>query len=328
VTQQTPAPPQTPQGQSAALAERPKQQLESVATDMGVMAVAGRPGLERIEAVVTIPADFQYAIKRRTREGETVKVGITADGYDYINRALGESFFLPQWVHDQEGRQQRNPIHRKDYIYLRLGAVWYTPLGQLVMATEDVEVDFILTWMDARINSYGAEVVVDQQGLPVFDAMGNPALKLSKADELKALKTLSQLRTFGPRYAQTVGRVRLLKMASGIRSLPIDRARDFQIRVVSYRDQMTPQDRIAKAQSDSDSLYGGRPDNIQPLSAEELTEAGLGEDPDDRDPEQIDRDLVEGQQQDPAGEAGLEAADAAWEQKQAQPAEKAPWAAE
>jgi hypothetical protein len=295
----------TPAGNPNAIATRQAQQaLANVgdAQDMRILNIAGRSDVERIETVVKIPADYQYEIKRKGIKDangnwvDEAKVGLTADAYDYLNRVIGVTFFMPEWVHDQEGKQQRNPIHRKDYIYLRLGAVWYTPLGQLVSATEDVEVDFNLTWMDARINSYSAAVVTGQNGMPLFDDFGNPMVKLDGKDELKALKTLSQLRTFGPRYAQTVARVRLLKMASGIRSLPISHVADFPIKVVGYRDRMTPQERVARAGGDAAALYG-RPADIKPLSAAELDEVGTEVDP---DTETIDRDLVAARQNEPS----------------------------
>jgi hypothetical protein len=298
------APPQTP-GAVMAVARANQQTAVEVAQDVTLISIAGRKGVERFETVVTLPAQFQYEIKRkgsRQADGswapDTFKVGITADGYDYLNRVLGASFFLPEWVHDEQGKPQRNPIHRKDYIYLRLGCVWYTPLGQLIMATEDVEVDFNLTWMDARINAYGAEVMTDPEtGLPQFDQFGNPAVKLDKAAELKALKTLSQLRTFGPRYAQTVARVRLLKMATGIRSLTSDHPKNTPIKMVGFRDQMSAQQRIETAGGDLGTLYG-RADDTTPLTANEMAE--VGDVTDDNDiTEAIDRDAVAAQQAEP-----------------------------
>jgi hypothetical protein len=223
------------------------------------------------------------------------KVGITSDGYDYLNRVVGVTFFLPEIVHDEQGRARANPIHRKDYIYLRMGAVWYTPLGQLIAATEDVETDYNLVWMDARINSRSAQPVL-QDGFPTFDAFGNPGLKLDPGDEMKALKTLSQLRTFGVRYAQTVARVRLLKMATGIRSLPIPAPKAFPIRVVGYRDRMEPEERIKKAAGDLATLYGSKPTHgpLQPLTPEELVTVGAVE---HEEPEEMERELIDARQQ-------------------------------
>jgi len=291
------APPQTP-GAVMALGRANETTAVEAAQDVSILSIANREDVERIETSVTIPADFQYAIKQRGTKNpdgswapDRFKVGISADGYDYLNRVVGASFFLPEFVHDEKGERQRNPIHRKDYIYLRLACVWYTPLGQLTMASEDVEVDFNLTWMDARINAFSAQVVMDEAtGLPIFDQFGNPAVRVDPKDELKALKTLSQLRTFGPRYAQTVARVRLLKMATGIRSLPIEAPAAFKVKVVGYRDRMTPQARIQQAGGDLATLYGGRPDDIKPLTASEMAEVAPALDDDAI--EAIDREAV------------------------------------
>jgi hypothetical protein len=264
-----------------------------------ILSIADGGELERYETEITIPADYQYAIPIKGKklpngdwDNTAAKIGIAADGYDYVNRILGASFFLPEWVHDEQGNPQRNPIHRKDYIYLRMGAVWYNPTGALQLATEDVEVDFNLTWMDARVNSKSAKVVMDDgTGLPAFDTFGNPKVTLTPDEELKALKTLSQLRTFGPRYAQTVARVRLLKMASGIRSLPATddgQPHAIKIKVVGFRDKMTPQQRIAKAGGDLSAVYGKKPD-VKPLTSAEMDEVGVDVDP---DVEQVDRDAV------------------------------------
>lgn len=270
-----------------------------VAQGMSLLGIAGGDGreIERIETAVTIPVDYQYAIPIKgkknpdgTWDNSAAKVGLTADAYDYLNRVVGVSFFLPEWVHNEKGEQQRNPIHRKDYIYLRMGAVWYSPLGQLLLATEDVEVDFNLTWMDARINSPSASVVIDDTtGLPRFDDFGNPAVKLDPAAELKALKTLSQLRTFGPRYAQTVARVRLLKMAIGIRSLPLTQPKAIQLMVVGYRDKLTAQQRIEKAGGDLQTIYGAKPPEVKPLTQQEMEEVAPEVDP---DTEQLDREAI------------------------------------
>lgn len=294
MTQPGQAPTATPPTAGRALAVAAPQGVE-------VTSVATRGNVERYEMEITIPADFQYTIPVRGKrnadgswDNSAAKVGLTADAYDYINRVLGVSFFLPEWVHDEQGERQRNPIHRKDYIYLRLGAVWYNPMGQLLLATEDVEVDFNLTWMDARINSKDAEVVIDDEtGLPKFDQFGNPAVKIDKGSELKALKTLSQLRTFGPRYAQTVARVRLLKLASGLRSVPqapgqTPGVRAFKLKVVGFRDQMTPQERIAKVGGDLTALYG-RPDEVKPLTQTEMQEIAPDVDP---DTEVMDREAI------------------------------------
>lgn len=296
------APPQTPEGQAAAAAEAQGGALavqegakpaSRVADRMRVLAVAGADGkeLERVELSVTIPAEYQYAITHWKKAGDVTdadyvvrrgesggwvevsdKTGVTADGYDYLNRALGASFFMPQYVHDEQGEQRRNPIHRKDYIYLRLAAVYYNPLGQLVMTTEDVEVDFTLLWMDRRANAKSAEVQLAAEGGPLFDALGQPALRLTKEDELKALKELTRNRAFGPRYAITVARVRLLKQATGIRSLPIPYPADMTVKVVGFRDQLTPRERIEASGGDVAYLFGKEAD-IEPLKGADAAAA-------------------------------------------------------
>ena len=283
-------------------------------TVIGVQQALSRPGLERIEAVVVVPADFQYGITKwidaaKVRPDQVVvnrgdykvevidKIGLTIDGYDYINRVMGVSFFLPEWVHDEHGEQKRNPIHRKDYIYLRLAAVWYSPLGQLMYASEDVEVDFRLSYMESRATAKSAKPrMVD--GQVAWSESGDPIIEVSPEDELKALKQFSTQRNFGPRYAQSVARVRLLKQATGIRSLPISEPQAFPLKIVGYRDQMTAQQRIQQVTSDAAPLYG-RPDDIKPLSAAEMAEAGIEENDTETD---VDREAVE-RAQEPAAEA-------------------------
>lgn len=266
------APPQTPEAKQE-LATRQSSVPATIGGDIQTLAVAGRDDVERVEASVTIPPDYQYAISRwnsATRQKE-LKVGLTADAYDYINRALGASFYMPSWVHDEAGERQRNPIHRKDYIYLRLAIVYYNPLGQLVLSTEDVEVDFQMLWMETRAKAESAQVLVDEAGLPMFDDMGNPALKLDPKDELKAIRELTRNRAFGPRYAITVARVRLLKQATGIRSLPIEAPRPFTLKIVGFRDRMTPQERIAAAGGDVQAMFDREAD-IEPLRGAEAAE--------------------------------------------------------
>lgn len=282
------APPQTPQAQMKALQEH------NEAQDLHVRATARTESgdLERVEATITIPPDFQYRIPIkgvRNPDGswnnDMAKVGLTVDAYDYLNRVVGASFFLPAMVHDENDVVRHNPIHRKDYMYLRMGCVWYTPTGQLVLATEDVEVDFNLVWMDARINTKEAVPVLDADGQLRFDAFGNPMLKLTPADEMKALKTLSQLRSFGTRYAQSVARVRLLKMATGMRSLPTDVLAPYPVKVVGYRDKLTAEERINRVTADTSTFAGkpvdeSDPDN-RPLTTAEMASVAPELDPED-----------------------------------------------
>jgi NACalpha-BTF3-like transcription factor len=144
--------------------------------------------------------------------------------------------------------------------------------------------------MEARITSKSAEVIRDENtGMPAFDDNGNPIVKLNDKDEMKALKQFATQRNFGPRYAQSVARVRLLKQATGIRSLPISEPAAFPLKVVGYRDQLTAQQRIQQIATDAAPLYG-RPDDMKPLSAEEMAETGIEENDVEVD---IDRAAVE-----------------------------------
>ena len=123
----------TPEGQALALQEaaattaiegRPTAPPSRVADGVRVLAVsdADRGGLRRVEHSVVIPAEFQYAIPKWVRPDEVgnshvlgrsdnmVKVvgsvGIAADGYDYINRTFGGSFYMPETVHDENGTRR------------------------------------------------------------------------------------------------------------------------------------------------------------------------------------------------------------------------------
>jgi hypothetical protein len=228
-----------------------------------VTHVAQRGDVVRVETTITLPPSFQYVIPGRKKvDGQWVddnKVGITSDGYDFLNRVLGVSFYLPDWVPDESGELCRNPIHRPDYIYIRMGAVWYNESGQLVTTTEDLEVDFRHVYANARLESYES-VPVLENGYPVFDDYGNPVVKVKDADaERKALKALMQLRTMGMRYAQTVLRTRLVKIACGIKSLPGNEARARNLRITGFRDAMDPVTRIAKAEASVRAMYGAIP---------------------------------------------------------------------
>ena len=148
-----------------------------------------------------------------------------------------------------------NPIHRPDYLYVRMVGVWRNDLGQMVSYSEDVEVDYNLVYQDARINAKSARIATDKDGGVVFEN-GLPKLVLSPEDELRAYKALSQLRTFGLRYAQTVAATRILKRASGISSLPISAPQPFPVKVVGFRDQLTPDQRQAQAEHDLQAMFG------------------------------------------------------------------------
>lgn len=241
-----------------------------------VGSVAGRGNVERVETTIELPAGFQYVIPGTKKvNGQNVpndKVGITSDGYDYINRVLGVSFYLPDFVPDQDAVMRHNPIHRSDgYVYIRMGGLWYNEAGQLVGAVEDLEVDPKYIYQSARLESWDSEVVLHAETKqPIYDADGMPFMKLKDAAaEKKALKALFQVRTMGMRYAQTVLRVRIMKQATGIKSLPIPAPRPFKLRIVGYRDAMNPVERQAAATTALSALYGRKPD-AKPLSASDF----------------------------------------------------------
>jgi len=132
-----------------------------------------------------------------------------------------------------------------------------------------------LMYQNKRANAKGAQPVMGKEG-PVWDEAGNMVLTLPADEELKAYRELTQNRSFGPRYAITVGRIRILKMATGIRSMPYEGAlMPYPIKVVGFRDMMTPAQRVAEATGTLETLFGGRPADIKPLSADEAVEAGL-----------------------------------------------------
>jgi hypothetical protein len=234
-----------------------------------ILSVSGDNEVERVEQTVVLPAIYQYSINRWPA-GQ--RVMLTSDAYDYINRVMGVQFWQPKYVHDEHGERQLNPIHRPSQIYLRLVGIWRNDAGQMVSYQEDIEVDYNLTYQDSRINSKSMKIVTDKDGAPVFGDNGMPKFTLDPDDEKKALRALSQLRTFGLRYVQTVAKTRILKTASGIRQLPIEQPRDFPIRVVGFRDNLTPDERIKRAEEDMTSMFGPttKLDENVGLTSEEL----------------------------------------------------------
>ena len=95
--------------------------------------------VEPVEQTVVLPAIYQYSINRYPA-GQ--RVMLTSDAYDYINRVMGVQFYLPPTVNDERGNVVPNPIHRPDYIYLRMVGIWRNDAGQMVSYQEDVEVDY------------------------------------------------------------------------------------------------------------------------------------------------------------------------------------------
>lgn len=263
--------------------------------------------VERIEQTVVIPPQYQYSINRWANGSSSPKVMLTSEAYAYLNRVMGVELIRPKWTHDRDGKLKRNPIRQPGYILVSLMGIFRNDLGSLVSYQEDVEVDFNLTYHDARINSRSAKVAMDAEGNPVFEN-GIPKVTLDPADELKALKALSQLRTFGLRYAQTVAATRILRRVSGISTLPIGQPRPFPVRVVGFRDHLTPEQRAAQAQQDLKAVFGTgeKLDEKEQLSAQELAEIRDIEMADATD--DLDHELIEaaGEAEDLADERDLD----------------------
>jgi hypothetical protein len=247
----------------------PKKDLESVSNDIVVAEmikdVAMMDGeVQRWSIKLPLKAVHQYGIRSgRKVNGNWIdvhRVFPTSEAYDWMNRIMGVSFDTPKWIHDETGEAKRNPIHRQDYIYLRMVGIGYNDLGQMVAHAEDVEIDYQVEWQKERLKQKSAEVVYDESGMPKITEKGVPVVKLSPEDELKAMQRLYQLRSFGPRQAQTVARTRILKLFSGIRTLyetvgPLQLA-PVTVSVVGYRDKMTPDERLSQAQARAKEVFG------------------------------------------------------------------------
>lgn len=278
-----------------------------------VITIAGRGEVERLTARITLPVDYQYGIPKwqktgrqkpdgKDEWGEVIdSVGITADGYEYLNRVIGVRFFFPPLVPNREGVMVPNPIiEPPDYSRILQGALWYNPMGQHMVSYELVEVDFWLMYQEARAGKKSAKIVTDPETFqPTFDKRGMANLELPEADELAAYKDLAQRRSLGPRYAQTVARVRLLKQASGLRSLPLPpdgKLHAYPLTVTGFRDQLDAREAIKAAVGAEASFYGemeGRSE-VAPVSASELAEAHLDHEADEaRVVEHMERESVE-----------------------------------
>lgn len=266
--------------------------------------IINKGGIQVVAAEVIVPKHLQYEVKTGRKQDESgrwndqYKVGITSDGYDAINRVVGVQFILPEWVHDEVGERVRNPIHRKDFIYLRLVGVWYNDLGQLQAYSEDLEVDFMVMYQQARANAiwYGPEkdpqsgkdlqhkaemaIATDGKGEVIWNDDGTPRFKimLPPEQEMKAYQRLLDLRVMGLRYAQTVAKTRIMKVATGIRTLPLDRAKGIKVKVFGYRDNLTPEQRVEQAQRDQAAIFGRALQAGATLSDDEM--AALGTTPD------------------------------------------------
>lgn len=276
-----------------------------------VTSAVEKGGIEMVKAEIGIPIHHQYKIAagREQVNGEwrdKYRVGVTADGYDYINRFVGAQFFVPEFIHNEKGEQVRNPIHRRDFIYERMVAIWYNDLGQMQAYSEDLEVDYQVLYQQTRLNSTwyvgtqgnekdviftsgGGKTSGRQRmtalsnvrikrapdGVAILDDLGNPSFDVILPDEMEArcLQRLYDLRATGLRYAQTVLKNRLMKVITGVRMLPINEPRPFKITVMAYRDALTPEKRMDKVYADQESVFGKTLQRGATLSDEEI--AGL-----------------------------------------------------
>jgi hypothetical protein len=175
--------------------------------------------------------------------------------------------------------------------------VWYNDLGQLQAYSEDLEVDFMVMYQQARANAiwYGPDknpdgkdtqhkaemaIATDGKGEVVWNDDGTPRFKimLPPEQEMKAYQRLLDLRVMGLRYAQTVAKTRIMKVATGIRTLPLDRAKGIKVKVFGYRDNLTPEQRVEQAQRDQAAIFGRALQAGATLSDDEM--AALGTTPD------------------------------------------------
>src|SRR5688572_12524875 len=147
--------------------------------DIQLPIVSNRPSITKNEITITpvrvrIPIHHQYKIKAGREQGadgqwrDKFRVGLTADGYDGLNRVVGAQFIIPEFIHDEQGERVRNPIHRTDYIYERMIAIWYNDMGQMQAYSEDLEVDYKVLYQQARLNASWKVPKLDAQGKPVM----------------------------------------------------------------------------------------------------------------------------------------------------------------
>lgn len=274
--------------ESTALA-RTRSDVETVSNDLVIADmikdVAMIPGeVQRWVVKVPLKPVHQYVIrsgkKINDRWVDVFRVFPTAEAYDWMNRIMGVQLHVPEWVHDERGEAVRNPIHRRDYIYLRMVGIGYNDLGQMIAHAEDVEIDYMVEWQKERLKQKSAKVVLDENGMPKLTDGGVPVVQLDPADELKAYQRLYQLRSFGPRQAQTVARTRILKLFSGVRTLYESVGQEpsvapVAVTVVGYRDRMTPDERIKKSQEEQGQVFGSGiragDEEIQPHDEEYVT---------------------------------------------------------
>lgn len=265
------------------------QKGEVVALDDPLFAImpggiAVRGDVMRVPIIARIPAVYQNVLG----SGKTKHVGMSAAGYDYINRDLGVRFFEPKMIGDplHGGAMRPNPIIRKDYILYGLVGQWWNDMGQMMTWSELIEVDYNLVYQDARVNGWDVKIATDQQGNTLYHAphppqpntapscwacampwpcasAGTPVLRVPAEAELKALRQLSMLRTYGTRYVRTVARTRILKVASAINVLPGtgrgDKAVEVDglpVKLVAFRDNLTPDEAERRAAESMVALFG------------------------------------------------------------------------
>jgi hypothetical protein len=172
----------------------------------------------------------------------------------------------------------------------------------MVAYGEDVEVDFMRLYHEVRLNARWYEpspgggkgrdiqktaelkIARDPDGIPLLDEEGLPkhVVVIPDSEELKAMQKLYNLRNFGLRYAYTVAKTRILKVASGIRTLPVDSPRGVRVKVYGFRDNLTPEQRIEKSQRDQTAIFGrsiteGRKSEETALSDEEMAAVAIEE---------------------------------------------------
>jgi hypothetical protein len=271
-----------------AVAKRPERQMVAPLNPdyQPTIIVRQVPGLpperqevERIEHVVTIPPTYQYqqgSIKvRRTKDQDTGRwgnvvdpqtgellyddtrsVGLKSDGYLLLNRTLGLDLTLAETVVGPDGQLHNNPIHSDRYIAIRGGIVFRSDFGQLRWYEETIEADFWQVYQDARVNAYSAKVV-KKDGVPLIDEGGFPIFELSDDDERAAARVLLALRSSGLKRLQTSLFVRCLKVVTGIKTLPNREPAPIDVKLTTYRDLLTPQERVERALGVAATVYGG-----------------------------------------------------------------------
>jgi len=300
----------TPPQDSRAIARAQRTTVDPINRDHEIVVVARSvPGLpveraevERIEHVVTLPAAYQFPMgsvkvkREKDHNGQwrdkvnpdtgqvelddTRKVGITSDGYLFLNRTLGLELVLAETVTGQDGKAYPNPIHQPMYAAIRGGIPYRSDFGQLLWTEETLEADYWQVYQDARINAYSAKVrkvdgqiVTDDGGFPVFD--------LSDDDERSAARVLSALKASGLKRLQTSLFTRQLKVAIGIKSLPIKTPQAVDIRLVTFRDQLTTEERVERLMQTGGAIFGGT--GIKKVLSPEEVEEAVRSDPDNED---------------------------------------------